>query len=113
MKKTLQVYVGTSIPITSPSHPLSCAETAKRYIDKVMTLPELKFEIKTNSEASVRVLYHYGRHRGITVRFFINGKKASFKEVIDDFNRAEAFIDELMVKVMTESTKPNASSPLL
>ena len=113
MRKTLQVYVGTSIPITSPSHPLSCAEAAKRYIDKVITLPELKFEIKSNSEASIRVLYHYGKHKGITVRFFINGKKASFKEVINDFNRAEAFIDELMVKIMAESKSLNAGSPLL
>lgn len=103
MKKTLQVYIGTSITMTTPTHPLSCAETAKRYIDKILSLPELKFEIKTNSETSVRVLYHYGQHKGVKVRFFINGKKASFKEVIDDFNKAETYIDDLMAKVMAES----------
>lgn len=107
MKKTLQVYIGTSISMTTPTHPLSCAEAAKRYIDKILSLPEFKFEIKTNSETSVRVLYHYGRHKGIAVRFFINGKKAAFKEVIDDFNRAETFIDDLMAKVMAESNDSN------
>lgn len=110
MKKTLHVYVGTNITMTTPTHPLSCAETAKRYIDKILTLKEQRFEIKTNSETSVRVLNHYGRHRGLQVRFFINGKKASFKEVIDDFNKAETFIDDLMAKVMAESSGSGGKS---
>lgn len=103
MKKTVHVYVGTNIPMTTPTHPLSCAVAAKIFIDKIINLAESRFEIKTNSESSVRVLYHYGKHRGVTVKFFINGKKASLKEVIDDFNKAENYIDELMAIVMAES----------
>lgn len=102
MKKIVNVYVGTDLPMTTPTHPLSCAISTKRMIDKIAGMPDSRFEINTNSEASVRVFQMYGRHMGLTINFHINGKKSSYKAVLEDFKRADNYIEELKKQIKTE-----------
>lgn len=102
MKKTVNVYVGTDLPMTSPTHPLTCAMSAKRMIDKMLGMPDTKFEIKTNSEACVRVFQIYGKHKGLNVYFHINGKKSSYTAVIADFKRVDKYIETLIEQIKNE-----------
>lgn len=102
MKKIVNVCVGTDLPMTTPTHPLSCATRTKRVIDKIVLMPDSKFDFNTNSEAAVKVFQLYGRHKGLSVNFYINGKKASYKGVLEDFKRAEKFITELQEQIEKE-----------
>ncbi len=102
MKKTVNVYVGTDLPMTSPTHPLSCAMASKRMIDKILGMPDTKFEIKTNSESIVRVFQVYGRHKGLNINFHINGKKSSYTAVLADFKRADKYIETLIKQIKNE-----------
>lgn len=102
MKKIVNVHIGTELPMTTPTHPLSCAIATKRMIDKIAGMYDSRFDINTNSEASVRVFQIYGRHMGLTINFHINGKKSSYKAVIDDFKRADNYIEELQARIDSE-----------
>lgn len=102
MKKIVNVHVGTDLPMTTPTHPLSCAISTKRIIDKIAGMPDSRFEINTNSEASVRVFQMYGQHMGLTIIYHINGKKSSYQAVLEDFKRADNYIEELKKQIETE-----------
>jgi hypothetical protein len=102
MKKIINVYVGTDLSMTTPTHPLSCATATKRMIDKIVGMPDSKFDINTNSEASIRVFQLYGLHKGLTINFHINGKKSSYKAVLEDFKRADNYIRELQNQIENE-----------
>lgn len=62
MKKIVNIHIGTDLPMTTPTHPLSCAIATKRMIEKIAGMPDSRFDINTNSEASVRVFQIYGAH---------------------------------------------------
>lgn len=96
MKKKVSIYVGTEIPFSSPTHPYSCAVAAANMIDKILALPDVKFEIKTNSEHIIRVFQLLGRQKGLSIQYYINGKKASYKEVLKDFARADEYINQII-----------------
>lgn len=99
MKKVVNIYVGTELSMTSPTHPLSCAIATKRMVDKIYLMPDSKYEFKTNSIESVKVFQLYGRHKGLTIQFYINGKKSTFKSVLEDFARADEYIQSIVEEV--------------
>lgn len=102
MKKVVNVYVGTELPMTSPTHPLSCAIATKRMVDKIFLMADTKYEVKTNSIESVKMFQLYGRHKGLTIQFYINGKKSTFKAVMEDFARAEEYIQSIVKEINSE-----------
>lgn len=99
MKKVVNIYVGTELPMTSPTHPLSCAIATKKMVDKISLMADTKFEIKTNSIESVKIFQLYGRHKGLSIQFYINGKTSSFKAVLEDFARADKYIRSIEEEV--------------
>lgn len=97
--KQLIVNVGTDYPMTSPSHPYSAAVAAKRMIDRIMDMPDTKFEVNINAEPAVKVLEAYGRKHGLTIKYFINGKRAKYKDVLADFARGESYYQKLLTEI--------------
>lgn len=102
MKKVLHVFVGTDYAMMSPSHPLNCAKAAKDMVDRIMKLPESKYEVRTNSEIAVRIFDVYASHKGIGIEYYINGHSATFKEVLADFATARTYLDNLIHLIQFE-----------
>lgn len=97
--KQLIVNVGTDYPMTSPSHPYSAAVAAKRMIDRIMAMSDTKFEVNINAESAVKILEFYGRKRGLTLKYFITGKRAKYKDVLADFARGETYYQNLIKEI--------------
>lgn len=97
--KQLVVNVGTNYPMTSPSHPYSAAVAAKRMIDRIVALPDTKFEVNINAESAVKVIEAYGRKHDLTIKYFINGKRSKYKEVVADLARGEIYYQSLLKEI--------------
>lgn len=97
-RKTLQVYTGTEVYFSNPSHPYTGALSAINIIDRILKLPETEFEIKTNCEALIKVLNLYGPKNYIIVQFYTNGVLVSYESVMADFGRAKSIIDSITKK---------------
>lgn len=94
--KQLIVNVGTDYPMTSPTHPYSSAVAARRMIDRIVSIPDTKFEVNVNTEVAVRIMEAYGKKKGLSIRYTINGKRAKYKEVLADLSRGEKYYQELL-----------------
>lgn len=97
--KQLIVNIGTDYPMTSPSHPYSSAVAAKRMIDRIMSISDTKFEVNVNTESAVKVLQAYGQKCGLTLKYFINGKKAKYKDALKDLSRGEEYFQNLLKEI--------------
>jgi hypothetical protein len=100
-KKTVKIYSGTDLALCSPSHPLSAAMQAKRVIDRIDDSDDTRFEFSCNTPDAICVWECYGRQKkGLNVVYYLNGKQASYDEVISDTrDRSAAFVKELISKI--------------
>lgn len=94
-RKTLTVKTGTEVIMCAPTHPFMAAWCAKRYIEKIIASSDSEFEVNLNQREAVEVINLLAPKNDIKVKYLINGKTASFKEVIADFDRGIAFIKSL------------------
>lgn len=93
--KTIKVYTGTDIPMTTPSHPVSVVLQLKRIVDRISASSDSEYEYSCNSIEGIKMFERYGRGvHGLNVIYFINGKISKFDEVISDMSRATLLIDE-------------------
>ncbi len=50
----------------------------------------------------------YGHQaKGLKVQYYINGKSASYREVLDDFRRGEDYLFELMLQYANKDEESN------
>lgn len=94
--KKVKVFTGTDIPFCSPSHPYSVAIQIKRVVDRIVESPDSEFQFNCNSMEGIEIFELYGhKQKGLKVQYFINGKSATFAQVLKDFGRAQKFISEI------------------
>lgn len=88
---------GSDVPICSPSHPYSVAMQTKNVIDRIHNngfgSDDEEYEFNCNSYEGVRMFETYGKMKGLTIQFFINGRKATYEQVVADFNRGSAYVN--------------------
>lgn len=95
MMKRVKVYTGTDIPFCSPSHPFSAAVQVKRIVDRIVASADSEFEYNCNTKEGVEMFERYGHEvKGLDVRYHINGKPATFQQVLEDFGRGLEFLTE-------------------
>lgn len=97
--KNVKVLTGTDIPMCLPSHPLSMVVQVKMVIDRIVKSTDREFQYNCNSKEGIEMFEQYGRKmKGLRVQYFINGKPATFKQVLEDFGRAQKYITEIVLQ---------------
>ncbi len=106
--KKVKIFTGSDIALSSPSHPYSVAVQVKRVIDRIVASSDTEFQYNCNSIEGVKMFEQYGhRVKGLKVQFYINGKSASYREVLDDLRRGENYLFELMLQYANKDEKSN------
>lgn len=94
--KTVKVMTGTDIPFCTPSHPYTVVIQIKRVLDRIARSADMEFEYNCNNPTGIKMFEAYGRQKlMLDVQYYINGTRASFKEVISDMTRGEDFVKQV------------------
>lgn len=97
--KVLKINTGTDVTFCAPTHPYSSAIAAERMVEKMSKSTDSDFEVNTNSLEAVSMFHMLCPKHDISVRFNINGKPASYEEVVADFDRGLAYIYHYQNKI--------------
>lgn len=95
-KKLVKVMTGTEIALCSPSHPYTMAVQVKRVLDRIAVSADSEFEYSCNIPAGIKAFEVYGRSiLGLNIVYYINGKIASYDDVLADLKRSDEYLDQL------------------
>lgn len=104
--KILRINAGTDVILCTPSHPLTYAMQMKRILDRIAQSSDKEFEYNCNSIDAIELCEKYGRDiLGISVKYRLNGKPASYGDITSDLRKAQEFVSQIIREEYEQSTR--------